>query len=138
MDYSLLPTINAFFNLTSFTLLILGYRYIKNGEREKHRKAMLSAVASSILFLSFYLLYHAKVGSVHFQGTGTARTFYLAILISHSILAVTIVPMIVLTLKRCVQGNYNLHKKIAKKTLPLWLYVSVTGVVVYVMLYHIY
>lgn len=98
---------------------------------------MLLAFVASTLFLTFYLIYHYQVGSVPFKGQGWIRSLYFSILISHTILAVVIVPMVLITLKRALKGNFDRHKRIARWTLPLWLYVSVTGVVVYWMLYRL-
>ncbi len=133
-----LSTFNAVLNFTSFILLVLGYRQIKKGNRQNHKRFMLSAATCSILFLASYLTYHYFVGSVKFQGEGWSRPFYFSILISHTILAVVLVPMAVLTLYRGLKGKYDLHKKISRKTFFVWTYVSVTGVLVYLMLYHIF
>lgn len=138
MTFNDLSTVNALLNFTSFVLLILGYRHIKAGRREQHKKFMISAVVCSVLFLVSYLTYHAEVGSVKFQGEGWSRPIYFTILISHTILATVVAPMIILTLIRGLKGKFDLHKKIAKKTFPIWVYVSVTGVIVYLMLYHIF
>ncbi len=138
MTFNDLSTVNALLNFTSFVLLILGYRHIKAGNREKHKKFMISAAVCSVLFLVSYLTYHAEVGSVKFQGTGWSRPLYFTILISHTILAAAVAPMAIITLFRGLKGKYDLHKKIAKKTFPIWVYVSVTGVMVYLMLYHIF
>lgn len=99
---------------------------------------MVSAFITSSLFLASYLIYHFNVGSVKFQGQGAVRTVYFAILLTHTVLAVVIVPLIFVTFARASKGNFSQHRKIARWTLPLWLYVSVTGVVVYLMLYHLY
>lgn len=133
-----LSTVNAILNFISFVLLILGYRKIKAGDKELHKKFMIAAFSTSGLFIFSYLFYHANVGSVPFQGEGWSRPVYFAILISHIIFAAVIVPMAVLTLYRGLKGRYDLHKPLAKKTFPIWLYVSVTGVTVYLMLYHIF
>ena len=133
-----LSTLNAILNFTSFVLLVLGYRQIKAGNRQRHKKFMLSAAACSALFLISYLTYHYFVGSVKFQGEGWSRTVYFSILISHTILAVVLLPMALLTLYRGLRSKFDLHKRIARKTFPIWIYVSVTGVLVYLMLYHIF
>jgi putative membrane protein len=138
MTFNDLSTLNAILNCTSFILLILGYREIKSGRKEIHKRYMLSAALSSVLFLVSYLTYHYVVGSVKFQGEGWSRPLYFAILLTHTVLAAALAPMALLTLYRALSGSFVLHKKIAKKTLPVWLYVSVTGVVIYVMLYHIF
>jgi uncharacterized membrane protein YozB (DUF420 family) len=137
MDYSILPTLNALLNSTSFVLLLLGFRAIKNGKRNLHKQLMLGACTASACFLVSYLIYHAEVGSVKFQGIGWIRPVYFAILISHTILAMAVFPLAILTLYRGLSGKFDLHKKISKKTFYLWGYVSVTGVVVYLMLYHL-
>jgi uncharacterized membrane protein YozB (DUF420 family) len=108
---------------------------IRQGRREAHRRAMLAALASSALFLTSYLVYHFNVGSVRFQGQGPLRTVYFTILLTHTILAVTIVPLVAMTLVPALQGRFDRHRRLARITLPLWAYVSVTGVVIYWMLY---
>jgi uncharacterized membrane protein YozB (DUF420 family) len=131
-----LPTLNAALNATSAVLLVAGFLLIKKGRREAHERAMLAALASSTLFLVSYVVYHVQVGSVRFSGTGLLRTVYFVILISHVVLAVVIVPLVIATVLRAFQRRFELHRKIAWITLPLWGYVSVTGVVIYWMLYH--
>ena len=133
-----LPALNAILNATSAALLALGYVLIRRGRREAHQKVMQAALACSALFLVSYLTYHAQVGSVRFQGQGPLRTVYFAILISHTILAIVIVPLVILTFYRAFRRDFVRHRRIARVTLPLWLYVSVTGVIVYLMLYQIY
>lgn len=133
-----LPTVNAILNTISLMLLTVGYILIRRGEREAHKKAMLSAVGTSALFLTSYLIYHYHVGSVKFSGEGLVRTLYFAILIPHIILAAAMVPAILVVLKRGLKGEFVEHKRLAKPTLGVWMYVSVTGVVVYLMLYHLY
>lgn len=130
-----LPTLNAILNATSALLLLTGFILIKAGRRDAHRLAMLGALACSTLFLTSYLVYHWRVGSVHFQGQGKVRTVYFTILLTHTVLAVAILPLIAMTLSRALQQRFDKHRRIARVTLPLWAYVSVTGVVVYVMLY---
>jgi putative membrane protein len=136
MDLTIFPTINAILNGTTAVLLVIGYILILNKKRSIHKKIMLTAFATSIAFLISYLYYHAHVGSIHFTGTGFIRPVYFAILISHTILAVVIVPMAIVTLTRALSSRFDKHRKLARLTLPLWLYVSVTGVIVYLMLYH--
>lgn len=138
MKFEDLSTVNAILNLISFVLLIVGYRHIKAGRREQHKKFMIAAFVTSTLFLTSYLIYHAKVGSISFQGEGWSRPVYFTILISHVILAAVVPPLAIVTLYRGLKGKFDLHKKISKKTFVIWLYVSVTGVIVYLMLYHIY
>lgn len=130
-----LPTVNASLNALAAILLILGYILIRQGRREAHRKAMLAAFATSVAFLICYLVYHFQVGSVRFQKTGLVRTVYFAILISHTILAAAVPPLAIVTLSRALKARFPAHRAIARWTLPIWLYVSVTGVVVYWMLY---
>ena len=130
-----LPTLNAALNATSAALLTLGWGLILRRKIEAHRRAMLSAFGCSIVFLISYLVYHFQVGSVRFQGTGTIRTVYFAILITHTVLAATVPVLAMITLSRALARRFDRHKKIARWTLPIWLYVSVTGVVVYWMLY---
>jgi uncharacterized membrane protein YozB (DUF420 family) len=130
-----LPTLNAFLNATSAVLLVVGWTLIRRGRREAHRRVMTSAFACSTLFLASYLLYHAQVGSVRFPGTGGARTLYLGILVTHTILAAAVAPLAVTTFVFAWKGRFEKHRRLARVTLPIWLYVSVTGVVVYVMLY---
>lgn len=130
-----LPTLNAFLNATSAALLLLGWTLIRRRNRDAHRRAMTAAFACSGLFLVSYLTYHALVGSVRFPGTGGARTLYLAILLTHTVLAAAVAPMAVTTFVLAWKGRFEKHRRLARWTLPIWLYVSVTGVVVYVMLY---
>ena len=117
-------------------LLLVGRSYIKRGRMAAHRAVMITALVSSALFLTSYLYYHWHVGSVHFQGQGWSRPVYFTILISHTILAIAIVPLVIITLSRALRERFDRHRKIARWTFPLWLYVSVTGVVIYFMLYH--
>lgn len=130
--------IDATMNGTSAVLLLIGRGYIKRGQMAAHRAVMLAALVSSSIFLSCYLYYHFHVGSVHFQGQGIWRPIYFTILISHVILAAVIVPMIIITLSRGLRERFDRHRAIARWTFPLWMYVSVTGVIVYVMLYHLF
>jgi len=137
-DYSLFPAINATLNGTSALLLVTAHRMIKAGRVATHRALMLAAVATSLLFLISYLYYHAHVGSVRFQGQGWSRPVYFSILISHTFLAAVIVPLSIVTLSRALRERFDRHRAIARWTYPLWLYVSVTGVVIYLMLYHLF
>jgi len=132
-----LPALNASLNAASALLLLVGYLLIRAGRREAHRRAMLLALACSALFLVSYLTYHFHVGSVRFTKTGAIRSVYFAILISHTVLAVAILPLVLLTTARGLRGRFDAHRRIARVTLPLWAYVSVTGVVVYWMLYRL-
>lgn len=138
MSLSDLPTLNAVLNTGSAVLLALGFFSIRAGRREAHRRFMLGAVATSTLFLVSYLVYHFQVGSVRFPGAGMIRSVYLSILITHTVLAVVIVPLVLVALRRALAGRFADHRRVARVALPLWAYVSVTGVVVYWMLYRLY
>jgi uncharacterized membrane protein YozB (DUF420 family) len=133
-----LPLLNASLNATSAVFLVLGYAFIRQRRIRLHRACMISACVVSALFLTSYVVYHANVGSKHFPGTGPIRTVYFAILITHVILAAAVPPLALITLIRGLRGRFDRHVAIARWTLPIWLYVSVTGVVVYVMLYRLY
>jgi putative membrane protein len=137
-QYAIFPVIDATLNGTSAVLLVTAHEMIKRGRMAAHRALMLTAVATSTLFLISYLYYHAHVGSVHFPGHGWWRELYFTILISHTILAATIVPLVIITLSRALRGRFDRHRAIARWTYPLWLYVSVTGVVIYFMLYRLF
>lgn len=132
-----LPTLNASLNALSTVLLTAGWYFIRTKQRNAHRLSMLMAVGVSAAFLTSYLIYHYYVGSVAFTGTGALRVVYFTILISHVVLAAAIVPMIVISLSRALSSRFDQHRRIARWTMPLWLYVSVTGVVVYWMLYRL-
>jgi uncharacterized membrane protein YozB (DUF420 family) len=136
MTISDLPTLNAALNSTCAVLLIAGRVMIARRQIARHRACMLAAFITSTLFLVSYLVYHANVGSVPFQGQGPIRVLYFTILVTHIVLAAVILPMAVVTLSRGLAGRYDKHRRIARWTFPIWLYVSVTGVAVYVMLYH--
>lgn len=133
-----LPHVNAVFNTTSALLLLAGFRFIRRGRIQAHRNCQVSAVVTSTLFLISYLTYHYYHGATRFAGQGLVRPLYFAILLTHTILAVAIVPLILVTLYRAARKDFIRHRRIARWTLPLWLYVSVTGVIVYLMLYHLY
>ncbi len=133
-----LPHLNACLNATSAILLFSGYRFIRAGNVAAHRACQVSALVVSLLFLASYLTYHFNHGTTRFQGTGLARPFYFTVLTSHTILAIVIVPLVVLTFYRAFRNDFVRHRRIARITLPLWLYVSITGVIVYLMLYQIY
>jgi len=132
-----LPALNATLNAVAGILLIVGYREIRLGHIRRHRAAMLAACAASTLFLISYVIYHAHAGSRPFTGRGSIRIVYFTILISHVILATAILPLALVTLTRALRERFDRHAAIARWTLPIWLYVSVTGVVVYFMLYHL-
>jgi uncharacterized membrane protein YozB (DUF420 family) len=135
---SLLPHLNALLNSASALLLMTGYMFIRAHRVNAHRNCQISAFVSSTLFLASYLTYHYFHGTTRFAGPGIVRAVYFVILISHTILAILIVPLVLVTLYRAIRGDFFRHRRIARWTLPLWMYVSVTGVVVYLMLYQIY
>ena len=132
-----LPTVNAALNATAAVLLVWGYTLIRRKRIQAHRKVMTAAFVTSCLFLVCYLIYHYQVGSVRFQKTGAILTVYLSILATHTVLAAAVPVLAIITLRRGLAARYDKHRRIAHWTLPIWLYVSVTGVVVYVMLYHL-
>lgn len=132
-----LPTLNAFLNFTSAALLVTGRQFIKRGNRNVHKKFMISAFSVSVLFLISYLTYHGIHGTVSFQGTGPIRILYLTILSSHTLLAAVVPFLAVITLRRGLKDQRTRHAAIARWTFPIWLYVSVTGVIVYLLLYHL-
>jgi uncharacterized membrane protein YozB (DUF420 family) len=132
-----LPTINAIFNATAAVLLVWGYILIRRKRVQLHRKVMITAFFVSCAFLVCYLVYHVQVGSVRFPKQGAIRTVYLSILTTHTTLAAAVPVLAILTLRRGLTGRLNAHRRLARWTLPIWLYVSVTGVVVYLMLYHL-
>ena len=138
MEITDLPALNASLNALASVFLVIGYVLIRNGRRDAHKRCMLTALTTSALFLISYVIYHANAGSVRFGGTGAIRVVYFAVLIPHVILAATILPLALVTTARGLRGDYPRHVRIARWTLPLWLYVSVTGVIVYAMLYHLY
>jgi uncharacterized membrane protein YozB (DUF420 family) len=134
-QYAFYPALIAGLNGTSAVLLLIGRSLIMRGKIAAHRVCMIAAVASSALFLSCYVYFHAHVGDIHFLGVGIWRTIYLLVLIPHVTLAIVIVPMVIITLSRGLRGRFDRHRAIARWTWPLWMYVSVTGVLVYFMLY---
>lgn len=137
-QYAAFPAINATLNGTSAVLLLFGRSSIKRGRMAVHRAIMIAALVCSTLFLGSYVYYHAHVGSVHFQGQGWSRPVYFTILVSHTVLAAVIVPMVIITLNRALRERFDRHRTIARWTFPLWLYVSITGVVIYLMLYQLF
>jgi len=137
MDLTLLPTVNASLNALSAGFLLAGLLFIKTGRRVAHRNAMIAAVVTSSAFLASYLYYHWHAGSTHFTGTGALRLAYFAILISHTVLAAAVPVLVLLTLVPALSGRFQRHRRIARWTYPIWMYVSVTGVVIYVLLYHV-
>jgi putative membrane protein len=132
-----LPRVDASLNALSAVWLVAGRAFIKRGRMAAHRFCMLGAVATSLLFLTSYLIYHAHVGTTRFQTPGWIRQVYLAILATHTVLAVALVPLVAITLRRALRGRFDRHRRIARITWPIWVYVSVTGVVIYWMLYHL-
>ncbi len=137
MSLTALPTLNAALNATAAALLVLGYVFIRRRMIPQHRACMIAAFVVSTLFLVSYVTYHAQVGSRRFPGTGTVRTIYLTILFTHTVLAAFVPFLAIVTLWRALAARFDRHVPIARWTLPIWLYVSVTGVIVYVMLYHL-
>lgn len=137
-DYSIFPALNATLNGASAVLITTGRVLIGRKQIRLHRACMIAAVVTSSIFLVCYLYYHAHVGSVHFPGQGWARRFYFTILISHTILAATVVPLVLLSLNYGLRARFDKHRRIARWAFPVWLYVSITGVIVYIMLYQIY
>ncbi len=133
-----LPSLNAFLNATSAILLVIGYRFIRQRNIRAHRTCMIAAFTVSVLFLLSYLTYHYYVGTTRFPGQGWVRPVYFIILISHTTLAALVPFLALVTLFRALTERFSSHRRIARWTLPIWLYVSVTGVVVYLMLYHLY
>jgi uncharacterized membrane protein YozB (DUF420 family) len=130
-----LPAVNASLNALSGVLLLTGYVLIRKRRIEQHRKVMIAAFATSTLFLVFYVIYHAQVGSVPFARQGFVRPLYFTILVTHVTLAATVPPLAIITLSRGLKARYIQHRRIARWTFPIWMYVSVTGVLVYVLLY---
>jgi uncharacterized membrane protein YozB (DUF420 family) len=137
-QYAIYPVLDASLNGTSAVLLVMARRMIRRGRMAAHRALMLSALITSLLFLTSYLYYHAHVGSIRFQGRGWSRPVYFTILISHTVLAAAVVPLVAITLSRALRERFDRHRVIARWTYPIWLYVSVTGVVVYLMLYQLF
>ena len=135
-QYAIFPVINASLNGIATVLLVTGRWFIAQRRIAAHKATMITAVVTSTLFLISYLYYHYHVGSVHFQGTGWSRPVYFTILISHVVLAAAIVPLVIITLSRALRERFDQHRAIARWAFPIWLYVSVTGVLVYFMLYH--
>ncbi len=135
MHVSDLPALNATLNAVAAVLLVAGWACIRTGRRKAHRAAMVAALVTSAAFLTSYVVYHAHAGSRPYQGTGPIRAVYFTILITHVVLAAAIVPLVLMTVVRAQRGRFDAHRRVARWTLPLWLYVSVTGVAIYLMLY---
>jgi putative membrane protein len=138
MQVSDLPALNASLNAIAAVFLVAGYVFIRSGRRRAHKRCMLTALTVSALFLVSYVTYHANAGSRPFPGQGVVRVVYFAILIPHVLLAAAVLPLALWTTARGLRAEYDRHVKVARWTLPLWLYVSVTGVIVYLMLYQLY
>jgi uncharacterized membrane protein YozB (DUF420 family) len=136
--FNALPHFNAFLNFSSFVLLTSGYFFIRRKNVIAHRNCQIAALSVSVLFLISYLTYHAQHGATRFTGQGIVRPIYFTILFTHTVLAAVIVPFVIVTVRRAKRKDFIRHKAIARWTLPMWLYVSITGVIVYLMLYHIY
>jgi len=135
LDVRDLPVLNAVLNSLAAILLLVGYALIRQGRKDAHRNAMIAALVCSVLFLTSYLYYHSQVGSVRFQGTGGARTLYFSVLLTHTVLAAAVPFLAVITVIYAWRKQWAKHAGLARWTLPIWLYVSVTGVLVYLMLY---
>lgn len=138
IDYNIFPVINASLNGASAVLIVTGHSFIKKNNMRLHRACMIAAVVTSTLFLASYVFYHLHVRSVHFPGTGWVKTLYLTILFSHTVLAATVPFLVGFSLTYGLREKFDQHRRISRWTYPIWLYVSVTGVVVYVMLYQVY
>jgi putative membrane protein len=138
IDVAIWPTVNALLNALSGSFLVTGFVFIRRGDRRRHKMAMLAACGASLVFLASYLLYHAEVGSTRFVGTGWSRPVYFSILLSHTVLAAAIIPLVIASLRHAFGDRVEKHRKIARWTFPMWLYVSVTGVLVYLFLYHFF
>lgn len=137
MEVTDLPAVNASLNALAAALLAAGYAFIRAGDARRHRACMTAAFCTSAVFLACYLVYHYRVGSVAFEGRGWIRPVYFTVLITHIVPAAAIVPLALLTLYRAWKGQFDRHRRIARWTWPIWMYVSVTGVVVYLMLYRL-
>ncbi|NIV11862.1 MAG: DUF420 domain-containing protein [Aliifodinibius sp.] len=137
MSLADLPALNAMLNGLSFIFLMVGFYFIKNNKITAHKTCMLTALSVSVLFLISYLTYHFNVGSVRYTKQGWVRPVYFTILITHTVLAITLVPMIAVTLIQVLKDKFDKHRKIARWTLPIWMYVSITGVLIYMMLYQL-
>jgi len=138
MSLSDLPAVNASLNALSAVFLTMGFVFIKRQRQAAHRNCMITACCTSLLFLTCYVIYHAHAGRTVFKNPEWFRPIYLTLLLTHTVLAVTIVPMVIVTLSRALRQRFDRHKQIARWTWPIWMYVSVTGVLIYFLLYHIY
>ena len=138
IDYSIFPPIDATLNGITAVLLAIGHNFIKRGQVLKHRATMITAFITSCLFLGCYLYYHKHVGSVHFRGRGWSRPVYYSILATHTVLATVVLPLVLITLTLGLRSKFQAHRRVARWTYPIWMYVSVTGVIVYLMLYKLF
>jgi uncharacterized membrane protein YozB (DUF420 family) len=138
LNYAIFPPLNAALNGASAVFLTVGFLFIRNKNKAAHRFCMLSAFTTSVVFLVCYLYYHFNVGALHFTGQGWIRPVYFALLTSHTVLAALVPVLAILALTRALNGDFKKHRAIARIALPIWLYVSVTGVIVYWILYHLY
>lgn len=134
----ILPPVQASLNITAAFLMSVGYFFIRRGNRSAHKICMISALVVSTLFFIFYLYYHSVVGNIPFAGQGVVRPIYFSVLITHVILAAAIVPLVLVTVSFVLMGKFQQHRRVARWTLPVWLYVSVTGVLIYLLAFHIY
>ena len=134
----IIPPLLAILNASAASLVTVGYIFVRNGVRSAHRICMISALIVSVIFMVFYLYYHLKIGNIPFAGVGIIRPIYFSILASHVILAAVLFPMALITAGLAIRKNFSRHRRIARWTLPIWLYVSITGVVIYLMAFHIY
>lgn len=134
----ILPPVQASLNITAASLMSVGYFFIRRGNRSAHKISMISALVVSTLFFIFYLYYHSVVGNIPFAGQGVVRPIYFSVLITHVILAAAIVPLVLVTVSFVLRGKFQQHRRVARWTLPVWLYVSVTGVLIYLLAFHIY
>ncbi len=135
---SVLPPIQALLNITAASFMSVGYYFIKRGNKSRHRACMVGALAVSTLFFLLYIYYHSKVGNIPFAGAGLIRPLYFSVLISHVVLAALIVPLVLVTVSFALRGRFQQHRRVARWTLPIWLYVSVTGVLIYLLAFHIF
>lgn len=138
LSFQFLPTLNAILNSITAVLLLTGYGLIRKGHRKIHQMVMISALGCSVVFLTSYLIYHYHAGTTRFMGQGVIRPVYFTMLLTHTLLAAMVPPLAIITVIRAAKGNFEKHRRLARWTLPIWLYVSVTGVVIYWLLYHVY
>ncbi len=135
---SFIPHLQALLNITTVSLLIAGYYFIRNKNQTAHKSCMISAAIVSAVFMAVYLIYHAKVGNIPFAGQGIIRPFYFIVLSSHVILAAVNIPLVIITLYYAMVGNFSAHPRFARRALPIWIYVSISGLLVYLLAFHLY